>query len=255
VIILDDLTRFLNDYMGYSTSVARIDAHMANGLQVRGREEVQTIVTGVSASMRFFEEATALEADALVVHHALNMPACIHFDHIFSNRLRYLMQHRLSLFGYHYLLDCHPEIGNNVQIIKALGGKPVEPYLEDGWGWTGRIQGGAERDRVLARCTSLFLQQGVQYPFGSQRVENLVVLSGSGAPRSKEMEWLIQNKIDLFITGEAREWTREMFREAHISFVAGGHYHTERMGIQALSDVLRRELDVSVKFLDLPNPV
>lgn len=255
MILLDELVAFLNTTMGDAQAAARIDPAMANGLQVRGRDTVRTIVTGVSASLRFFEEAVALGADALIVHHALNMPAGILFDRIFSHRLRYLWDHDLSLIGYHYLLDSHPEIGNNAQIIKALGGHPVEPYPPDGWGWVGEIEGGADRDVLLARCTDLFSQQGVQYPFGPERVRTMVVLSGSGAPRSPQMEWLIQHQVDLFVTGEPRELNRELFREAGISFVAAGHYHTERIGIQALRDVLQQHLDVTVKFLDLPNPV
>lgn len=255
MILLDELMTFLNTYMGDAEAAARIDQFMANGLQVRGRDEVQTIVTGVSASLRFFEEALALDADTLIVHHSLNMPASIHFDRIFSQRLRYLWDHDLSLIGYHYLLDSHPEVGNNAQIIKALGGHLVEPFPPDGWGWVGEIQGGAERDDLLARCTHLFSQEGVQYPFGPELVQRMVVVSGAGAPRPGEMEWISQHQVDLFITGEPREWNRELFREAGISFVAAGHYHTERIGIQALSDVLRNRLDVDVKFLDLPNPV
>jgi dinuclear metal center YbgI/SA1388 family protein len=255
MILLDELMAFLNTYMGDAEAAARIDEFMANGLQVRGHDEVRTIVTGVSASLCLFEEAVALGADALIVHHALNMPASIHFDRIFSQRLRYLWEHQLSLIGYHYLLDSHPEIGNNAQIIQALGGHLVEPYPPDGWGWVGEIEGGAERDALLTRCTHLFSQQGVQYPFGPDRVRTIVVVSGSGAPRTSEMEWLSQHQVDIFITGEPREWNRESFREAGISFVAAGHYHTERIGIQALSDVLRSRLDVDVKFLDLPNSV
>ena len=255
MISLDDLIAFLDEFMGKPESVSHTDPGMANGLQVRGRDEVEIVVTGVSASRRFFEEATAMGADVVIVHHALNMPASVHFDRIFVNRLRYLLDHDLSLIGYHYLLDSHPEVGNNVQIIKSLGGVPVEPYLPDGWGWVGEIPGGIDRDEILARCTNLFLQQGVQYPFGPERVHKVVAVSGGGAPKPGEMEWLIQNGVGLFVTGEPREWCRELFREADISFVAAGHYHTERIGIQALGDRLQRRLDVAVKFLDLPNPI
>jgi dinuclear metal center YbgI/SA1388 family protein len=255
MIPIDELMTFLNTYIGDTESAASIDPIMANGLQVRGRDQVHTIVTGVSASLRFFEEALKLDADALIVHHSINMPASIHFDQLFSRRLRYLWDHDLSLIGYHYLLDSHPEVGNNAQIIKKLGGEPVEPYPPDGWGWVGEINGGAERDELLARCTALFSQEGVQYPFGPSQVRRLVAISGSGAPRPSQMEWLIQNGVDLLITGEPREWSRELFREAGISFVAAGHYCTERLGILALGDVLKRHLDVDVKFLDLPNPV
>ena len=69
------------------------------------------------------------------------------------------------------------------------------------------------------------------------------------------MEWLIRRRIDLFVTGEPREYCREMFREAGITLVAAGHYPSERLGVLALTDVLRRELDAQVHFLDLPNPV
>jgi dinuclear metal center YbgI/SA1388 family protein len=255
MILLDELMDFLYTYMGDVQAAARIDPYMANGLQVRGRDQVHTVVAGVSASLRFFEEALALGADALLVHHSLNMPASIHFDRIFSQRLRYLWDHDLSLIGYHYMLDSHPDIGNNAQIIKALGGRPAEPYAPDGWGWVGKIEAGASRDDLLSRCVHLFSQEGVQYPFGPDQVRTMVALSGSGAPRPSDMEWLIQHKVDLFITGEPREWNRELFREAGISFVAAGHYHTERLGIQTLGDVLRTQLDVKVEFLDLPNPV
>jgi dinuclear metal center YbgI/SA1388 family protein len=255
MIRLDELMAFLDATMGDAQATARIDPHMANGLQVRGRDEVHTLVTGVSASLHFFEEALALGADALLVHHSINMPASIHFDPIFSRRLRYLWEHDLSLIGYHYLLDSHAELGNNAQIIKALGGQPVEPYPPDGWGWVAEFEGDAGRDELLARCTELFSQAGEHYPFGPDRVRRMVVLSGGGAPRSNQMAWLIDHHIDLYITGEPREWNRELFREAGISFVAAGHYFTERIGVQALGDMLHTCLEVDVKFLDLPNRV
>ena len=40
-----------------------------NGLQVQGREEVRTIVTGVTASLELIERAAAAGADTIVVHH------------------------------------------------------------------------------------------------------------------------------------------------------------------------------------------
>jgi len=54
--MLDDLMSFLSDFMG---DVGDKDPHMPNGLQVRGREQVKVLGTGVSASQRLFEEAVA----------------------------------------------------------------------------------------------------------------------------------------------------------------------------------------------------
>ena len=72
----------------------------------------------------------ARNADALLVHHGLTLPAGLLLDTIFTQRLRFLLEHDLSLIAYHYLLDSHPEVGHNVQIIRGLGARPTEPYGE-----------------------------------------------------------------------------------------------------------------------------
>ena len=71
MVILNDLMAFLHDFMG---DVGDKDPHMPNGLQVRGKDEVELVATGVSASLRLFQEAVVRNADALLVHHGLNMP-------------------------------------------------------------------------------------------------------------------------------------------------------------------------------------
>ena len=137
MVTVDDLMAFLGDLMG---DAGDKDPYMPNGLQVRGREEVKVLATGVSASQRLFEEAVARKADALLVHHGMNLPPGMLLDTIFTQRLRFLFQHDLSLIAYHYLLDSHPEVGHNVLIIKGLGALPTEPYGEAGWGWYGEFE-------------------------------------------------------------------------------------------------------------------
>lgn len=252
MMALADLKAFLLAFMG---DVGDKDPYMPNGLQVRGREEIKLLATGVSASMRLFQEAVARNADALLVHHGLNLPQGKLLDTIFIQRLRFLFEHDLSLFAYHYLLDSHPEVGNNVQIIKALGARPTEPYGEGGWGWYGEFETPMALDHLLDQCHRLFGQLRASYPFGPTEVRRMVALSGKGAPGYAEMEGLIRDQVDLYITGEPHEWNRELFREAGISFVAGGHYNTEKLGVLALGDVIRDRFDLEVEFIDLANEV
>ena len=249
---LDDLVSFLNDFMG---DAGDKDPYMPNGLQVRGREEVNLLATGVSASLRLFEEAVARKADALLVHHGLNMPPGMLLDTIFNQRLRFLFEHDLSLFGYHYLLDSHPEVGHNVLIIKGLGASPTEPYGEAGWGWYGEFEEPVALEHLAEECQRMFGQLRASYLFGPAEVRRVVALSGKGAPNPGDMEGLIRAGVDLYITGEPHEWNRELFREVGISFIAGGHYNTEKLGVLALGEVIRERLDVEVEFIDLPNEV
>lgn len=48
---------------------AAISDYAPNGLQVEGKETVQKIVTGVTASQALLDEAVRLGADAVIVHH------------------------------------------------------------------------------------------------------------------------------------------------------------------------------------------
>ena len=252
MIPLNQLMAFLNDFMG---DVGDKDPYMPNGLQVRGREEVKLLATGVSASMGLFEEAVTNGADALLVHHGMNLPPGMLLDTIFTQRLRFLLEHNLSLIAYHYLLDSHHEVGHNVQIIKGLGAQPTEPYGEGGWGWYGEFDNPVALDHLVQECQRLFGQVRASYPFGPAQVHRLVAVSGKGAPGHAEMEGLIRDKVDLYVTGEPHEWNRELFREAGISFFAGGHYNTEKLGVLALGEVISGQFDVEVAFLDLPNEV
>jgi len=252
MVTVDDLMAFLGDLMG---DVGDKDPHMPNGLQVRGREEIKLLATGVSASQRLFQEAVARGADALLVHHGMNLPPGMLLDTIFTQRLRFLLEHDLSLIAYHYLLDSHPEIGHNVQIIKRLGAQPTEPYGEGGWGWYGEFERPVDLNHLAQECARMFGQLRASYLFGPAEVRRVVALSGKGAPNPGDMEGLIREGVDLYITGEPHEWNRELFREAGISFFAGGHYNTEKLGVLALGEVIRGQFDVEVEFIDLPNEI
>ena len=61
----DELTRYLDQTL----DAARVADYCPNGLQVEGRPEIATLVTGVTASLALIEAAIAVQADALLVHH------------------------------------------------------------------------------------------------------------------------------------------------------------------------------------------
>ena len=65
----------------------------------------------------------------------------------------------------------------------------------------------------------------------------------------------MDRKIDLYITGEVKESTREICREAGINLLAGGHYATERFGVLALMDEVKKKFKnkVEVEFVELWN--
>ena len=47
----------------------------------------------------------------------------------------------------------------------------------------------------------------------------------------------------------------ELSKELGITFVAAGHYATERLGVQALAARLADQFELEWEFVELPNPV
>jgi putative NIF3 family GTP cyclohydrolase 1 type 2 len=64
-----------------------------------------------------------------------------------------------------------------------------------------------------------------------------------------------QAGFDLFLTGEPTEPAQQSAKELGVHFVAGGHYATERRGIQALTRRLAERFDLEWQFLEVDNPV
>lgn len=260
MITLSVLQTFLNEYLFYDKSldVEKIDPYMTNGLMVRGKEMVSKIGFGVSASLELFGKAKETHCDAIIVHHSFNLPPINRYDEIFQNRIGFLIKNKISLFGYHFLLDAHPEIGNNVEILKTIGAKPSKPFFhhQDPWGWIGEFGNGEDLNVVEKKLNLYLSKRSVIYPYGNMKIEKVVAISGKGAPIASAMQELIEEKIDLYITGEVHEWNRELFKEAKINFIAGGHYATEVFGIKALMEKVADKFpEINTEWLEVYNEV
>lgn len=113
-----ELEQLINDKL----NSAAISDYAPNGLQVEGKETVQKIVTGVTASQALLDEAVRLQADAVIVHHGYfwkgESPVIRGMK---RRRLKTLLANDINLYGWHLPLDAHPELGNNAQLAALLG--------------------------------------------------------------------------------------------------------------------------------------
>ncbi|AGJ61403.1 UPF0135 protein ybgI [Candidatus Moranella endobia PCVAL] len=108
-----------------------------NGLQVEGRQDVNRIVTGVTACQALLDSAIAYSADAIIVHHGYfwqkESPV---INGIKRWRLKTLLTNDINLYAWHLPLDTHPEIGNNAQLAAVLDitvtGNLDEPLIMQG---------------------------------------------------------------------------------------------------------------------------
>jgi dinuclear metal center YbgI/SA1388 family protein len=239
------------DYAAELLDLGSFSDYGPQGLQVVGAEEVTKLACAVSSSLELFERAAAAGAQLVLVHHGLlweHEPRTI--DVRMRRRLQALFDAELTLAGYHLALDAHPEIGNNALLCRELGIEVERPFAGVGQG--GRLSEPEPLEMFLARVRERVTPEPLVFAEGPGQVARVAILSGGGG---KYVADAAGEGYDLFLTGEPEEPSLHAARELGITFVAAGHYATERLGIQALTAKLADQFDLEWEFVELPNPV
>jgi len=236
---------------------AAYDDYGPNGLQVPGRDTVETVVTGVSANVRLFTRAREAHADLVLVHHGLfwaGPPRSL--DRASKRRLQLLFDADMSLAAYHLPLDGHLQHGNNALLAAAIGCEDWAPFAahkRTTIGVAGRLPGdGIPPADLVARVHDATGREPLAFTDGPERVRTVGIVSGAGADY---LEDAIAAGLDAFVTGEPIERAMSRAQEAEIHFLAAGHYATETFGVRRLGDLLAARFGVRHVFVDVPNPI
>ncbi|MBF0582945.1 MAG: Nif3-like dinuclear metal center hexameric protein [Magnetococcales bacterium] len=246
----------LEQYANTLLKTATISDYAPNGVQVRGRAEVRRLVTGVSACQDLFQAATEQGADLVLVHHGMfwdKEPRVVEGG--LKKRLKWLLEHDMTLMAYHLPLDCHPQLGNNIQILNRLhleAGEPFGLYRNSHLSFIGQAPLPLSLPEFVGQLRALFGGEPLVLPFGPETVQRIAVCSGAAPELLREAK---QKGADLFLSGEAAEPVYHFAREEEIHFVAAGHHRTEMFGVQALGEHLANQFALEHQFIDIPNPL
>jgi dinuclear metal center YbgI/SA1388 family protein len=236
---------------------AAYDDYGPNGLQVPGRDEIHTVVTGVSANADLFMRARKEGADLILVHHGLfwaGPPRAL--DRASKRRLQLLFDAEVGLAAYHLPLDGHLEVGNNALLAAAMGAGEVEPFAAHRRATIGvraRFPGdGVSAAELVERVRHATGREPLAFTDGPDPLRTVGIVSGAGADHLEEA---IDAGLDAFVTGEPAERSMARAREAGVHFLAAGHYATETFGVRALGERLAERFGVRHVFVDVPNPI
>ena len=226
-----------------------------NGLQVQGRDQVKTLVTGVTATQALIDRAIELEADAIFVHHGYfwrgEDPSIVGMKY---NRIRSLLEHQINLFAYHLPLDAHPELGNNAQLASRLGllvESGLDPMEKRPVGNVGRLGQAREAEAFAATIESALGRRPLLVKGGDHPVSRVAWCSGGA---QGYIEKAVAMGADAYISGEISEQTTHVARECGIHYFAVGHHASERYGAKAVGDHLAAKFQLKHEFVDIDNP-
>lgn len=248
----------LHELVSYTDALLNVGAfkdYCPNGLQVEGRAQVHTLVSGVSASVRLLDAALALKADAILVHHGYFWKGeDARVTGYKKQRLQRLLSADVSLLAYHLPLDAHPELGNNAQLAQVLKLNITGAFDTNSGPKLGLIgelpqpQSGAQ---FAAHIEHALGRTPLHVAGAASQIKTIAWCSGGAQGYIDRAAAL---GVDGYLTGEVSEYTVHIARETGLHFFAAGHHATERYGVQALGAHLARHFGLRHEYVEIENP-
>lgn len=248
---LAKLVAYIDDLL----DVREFSDYAPNGLQVEGRQDVDRLVSGVTASKALIEAAIDCGADALLVHHGYfwrHEDPCL--TGMKRRRLQCLLANDISLLAYHLPLDAHPLYGNNIQLAKRLGIEMREvfgPASGPALVCSGALSEAMSVQVLLEHVEQCLGRRPVHISGGREKLQTIAWCTGAA---QDYFELAARQGVDVFLTGEISEPSTHIAREYGVHFIAAGHHATERYGVQALAEHVAETFSIHHQFIDIDNP-
>lgn len=230
-----------------------------NGLQVTHGRQVKKIGWSVDADLESILKAGKAKVDFLIVHHGLFWGSSAIDRKMRVKRIQDAKRLGVAIYASHLPLDAHPELGNSIGLLRALGlgdskRKPFGMAMGKAIGW--KVEGGRWRLRDLVKRMALLRceprpSRGRSFAGLASRVK--VVAAGPVVCRKigivtgrfGDLDQVVKARLDTLITGEADYPTEVKAKELGINLILGGHRETEVFGVRELvtcGDKKRSEL-------------
>jgi dinuclear metal center YbgI/SA1388 family protein len=217
--------------------------------------QVKKVGWAVDADLESIRKAGKEKVDLLIVHHGLFWGSSALDRKIRAKRIRLAKRLGVAIYSSHLPLDAHPELGNSIGLLRALGlgdwkRKPFGVAMGKAIGW--KVEGGRWKLRDLVKRMAL-LRCGHAGRVGSfaglessfERLLNQVKVVAAGPVVCRkigivtggfgDLDQVVRAGLDTLITGEADYPTEVKAKELGINLILGGHKETEVFGVRELA--------------------
>jgi dinuclear metal center YbgI/SA1388 family protein len=248
VTALQEIVEYCDSYL--RIGVIQDYENALNGVQVENSGTVKKIAAAVDVSTRTLQEVAKCGANFLIVHHGMFWLGLRPVTKALRRQLKFAIENDIAIYSAHLPLDLHPEVGNNVLVMRALGFEKSEPFFEEKGSLLGRR---ASVDIALDELVKR-LEKAVAGPVkciacGPKTVRHFGVITGAAG---SEIERIAGEGIDTFVTGEAPHWAAIAAAEMGLNLLIAGHYATETFGVKALAEHVAGKFQLEWQFIDLP---
>jgi dinuclear metal center YbgI/SA1388 family protein len=242
------LVGYLDNYL----KIGEIEDKSLNGLQVEGKRRISRAAFAVDACLQTIRAAARGGADILIVHHGLFWSRDELITGVMRHRIAALIENKMSLYAVHLPLDCHKEVGNNVQLARLLGfkiGDRFANYHGVKIGYLADITRSVSRGDLASLIEKKLNTRTDTLAFGPSKIKRVGIVSGGAADFAAEASDL---GCQAFVTGETSHIAYHLAKEARINVIYAGHYATETVGVKALAGHLRHRFSLDCRFVAAP---
>ena len=227
-----------------------------NGLQIEGKQDVKKILCAVSASLDAVHAAIEQGADLLLVHHGYFWKGEAYpITGMRGKRIKALIQHDISLVGYHLPLDSHPTLGNNAAIADLLelnNLEALDPNERFPIGNIGYLAEPMSADAFKAFASARLGFDAIHLSCGKESIQKVGFCTGGA---QDYIEKAALQHCDAYISGEVSERTFYQAQELNVHYFACGHHATERYGVQRLAKAISEQFNIEYSYFELNNPI
>jgi dinuclear metal center YbgI/SA1388 family protein len=251
-----------------------------NGLQVSHNKPVKKVGWAVDADIESIRKAGKEKVDFLIVHHGIFWGNSALDRKMRAGRIRLAKRLGVAIYSSHLPLDAHPELGNSIGLLRALGlgdakrkqfgvamGRPIGYKVEgsrwklrdlvkrmallrsDHAGLAGSFAGlgGIRISDLGFRIRELRRSEGEKV----RRWEGVKVIEagpkicrGIGIVTGGfgDLDQVVKAGLDTLITGEVDYPTEVKAKELGINLILGGHGETEVFGVRKLQEYAQQNM-------------
>src|SRR6478735_2392912 len=212
---LSDIVSYTDDFLRIS-DVGDWD-NALNGLQIENSGRVTRIGAAVDVSTRALTEAQKRDVDLLIVHHGLFWPGLQPIRDALRRQLRVAFENDVALYSAHLPLDIHLKVGNNAQLVAALGLKSPQPFLEEKGQPVGlKTRASMPRSQLVRKLQKALNGPVKVFGFGPNQTRAIGAVTGAAG---SEIYRVADEEIDTFITGEAPHWAAVAADEVGVNLI------------------------------------
>ena len=175
---LSEIVSYTNGFLRFAPWA--IGTMRLNGLQIENSGRVTRIGAAVDVSTRVLTEAQKQDVDLLIVHHGLFWPGLQPVQGALLRQLRIAFENDIALYSAHLPLDIHPKVGNNAQLVAALGLKSPQPFLEEKGQPVGlKVRASLPRSELVGKLQKVLNGPVKVFGFGPKQTRAIGVVTGA----------------------------------------------------------------------------